>query len=82
MSIILPNLYHSFTCLVPGQQGPVSRKSRELYGPEKPVVKLRPAYFVKLVFSYVVKGPLQGPVSRKSPNFSGVFRVTQFSLHL
>ena len=36
--------------------GPVSRKSRELFGPEKPVVKLRPAYSVKLVFSYVVKG--------------------------
>ena len=25
-------------------------------GPEKPFVKLRPAYSVKLVFSYVVKG--------------------------
>ena len=37
-------------------QGPVSRKFRELFGPEKPVVKLRPAYFVKLFFSYVVKG--------------------------
>ena len=36
--------------------GPVSRKSRELFGPEKPFVKLRPAYSVKLVFSYVVKG--------------------------
>ena len=36
--------------------GPVSRKPRELFGPEKPVVKLRPAYSVKLVFSYVVKG--------------------------
>ena len=35
---------------------PVSRKSRELFGPEKPVVKLRPAHSVKLVFSYVVKG--------------------------
>ena len=34
----------------------VSRKSGELFGPEKPVVKLRPAYSVKLVFSYVVKG--------------------------
>ena len=34
----------------------VSRMSRELFGPEKPFVKLRPAYFVKLVFSYVVKG--------------------------
>ena len=31
-------------------QGPVSRKSRELFGPEKPFVKLRPAYSVKLVF--------------------------------
>ena len=37
-------------------QGPVSRKSRELFGPEKPFVKLRPAYSVKLVFQYVVKG--------------------------
>ena len=35
--------------------GPVSRKSRKLFGPEKPFVKLRPAYSVKLVFSYVVK---------------------------
>ena len=32
------------------------RKSRELFGPEKPFVKLRPAYSVKLVFPYVVKG--------------------------
>ena len=30
--------------------GPVSRKSRKLFGPEKPFVKLRPAYSVKLVF--------------------------------
>ena len=36
--------------------GPVSRKSRKLFGPEKPFVKLRPAYSVKPVFSYVVKG--------------------------
>ena len=36
--------------------GPVSRTSRENFGPEKPVVKLRPAYSVKLVFSFVVKG--------------------------
>ena len=35
---------------------PVSRKSRELFRPEKPFVKLRPAYSQKLVFSYVVKG--------------------------
>ena len=35
---------------------PVSQKSRELCGPEKPYVKVRPAYSVKLVFSYVVKG--------------------------
>ena len=34
--------------------GPISRKSRELCGPEKPFEKLRPAYSVKLVFSYVV----------------------------
>ena len=31
-------------------QGPVSRKSRELFGPEKPVVKLRPVYSVKRSF--------------------------------
>ena len=36
--------------------GPVSRKSRQLFGREKPIVKLRPAYSVKLVFLYVVKG--------------------------
>ena len=36
--------------------GPVSRKSRELFGPEKPFVKQRPAFSVKLVFFYVVKG--------------------------
>ena len=37
-------------------QGPVSQKSRELSGPEKPFVKLLPAYSVKLIFSHVVKG--------------------------
>ena len=36
-------------------QGLVSRKSRELFGPQKPIVKLQPAYSVKLVFSYVAK---------------------------
>ena len=36
-------------------QGPVSRKSRKLLGPEKPFLKLRLAHSVKLVFSYVVK---------------------------
>ena len=35
--------------------GSVSRKSRELFGPEKPFEKLRPSYSVKLIFSYVVK---------------------------
>ena len=38
-----------------GIQGSVSRKSRELFGPEKPFEKLRPAYSVMLVLSYVVK---------------------------
>ena len=33
-----------------------SRKSRRCFGPEKPFVKLRLAYSVKLVFSYVVRG--------------------------
>ena len=32
-----------------------SRKSRRIFGPEKPFIKLRPAHSVKLVFSYVVK---------------------------
>ena len=34
----------------------VSQKTRKLNGPEKPFVKLRLAYSVKLVFLYVVKG--------------------------
>ena len=42
--------------LLSTHQGPVSRKSRELFGPEKPFGKLRPAYSVKLIFSHVVKG--------------------------
>ena len=37
-------------------QGPVSLKSRTLFGPEKPFRKLLPAHSVKLVFPYVVKG--------------------------
>ena len=36
--------------------GANSRKSRKVSGPEKPFIKLRPTYSVKLVFSYVVKG--------------------------
>ena len=36
--------------------GSVSQKCLELFGPEKPFVKLQPAYSVKLFFSYVVKG--------------------------
>ena len=34
-------------------QGPVSRKSRELYGPEKKVVKLQSACLEKLIFLHV-----------------------------
>ena len=37
-------------------QACVSQKTRKLHEPEKPFVKLWPAYSVKLVFSYVVKG--------------------------
>ena len=46
-----------YECLevVGRKQGPVSQKSRKLFGPEKPFVKRRLAYSVKLVFSYVVK---------------------------
>ena len=39
-----------------GPQGPVSRKSRKLFGREKPFVKVRPASSGKPVFSYVLKG--------------------------
>ena len=37
-------------------QGCFSRKFRKVFGPEKPLVNLRPAYSVKLVFSNVAKG--------------------------
>ena len=46
--------FHHFRVLA--GMGPVSRKSRKLFGSEKPSLKLRPAYSVKLVFSYVLKG--------------------------
>lgn len=36
-------------------RGPVSQMSRKRFGSEKPFVNLRPAYSVKLVFSYVAK---------------------------
>ena len=36
-----------------GSLGPVSRKSRELFGPEKPVVQLQSACFEKLVLQQV-----------------------------
>ena len=36
--------------------GPLSRKSRKLFGFEKPFVKLRPVYSVTLALSYVVNG--------------------------
>ena len=54
-SLILSGNYLALN-LGPSDLGPVSRKSRKLFGPEKPFVKLRPAYSVKLVFSYVAKG--------------------------
>ena len=37
-------------------QWPVCRKSRKIFGPQKPFVKLRTANFAELVFSYVVNG--------------------------
>ena len=36
--------------------GPVSRMSQKPFGPGNPFVKLRPAYSVKLMFSFVVMG--------------------------
>ena len=50
-----PRVYKRSTALS-AEVAPVSRRSPKLFGPEKPFVKLRPAYSVKLVFSYVVKG--------------------------
>ena len=47
---------HDYRVRPPSVRGAVSRNSRKLFGPEKPFVKLRPVYSVKLVFSYVVKG--------------------------
>ena len=49
---------HTFKIRLLSDQGdlwPVSRKSRKLFGPRKPFLKLRLAHSVKLVFSYVVK---------------------------
>ena len=55
-------------------RGPISRKSRELSGPEKPFVKLLPAYSVKLIFSRAVlkgnKNKNNGKVScLETPSF-------------
>jgi len=53
------NSYYKRLIIVPADfltQGGVSRKSRKLFGSEKRFVKLRPVNFLKLVFSYVVKG--------------------------
>ena len=36
-----------------GPLGSVSRKARELFGPEKPVVKLQSVYFEKLILQHV-----------------------------
>ena len=55
-SVVVPHVLRTEPFVEYCFQGPVSRKSRKLFGPEKPFVKLRPAYSVKLVFSYVVKG--------------------------
>ena len=51
------------------QLGPVSRKSRKLFKPQKPFVKLRPTYPVKLVFWYVLKG--------MKINITAIFRVSE-----
>ena len=51
-----PLVLHQLSYQAKWELGPVSRKSRKLFGPEKPFVKPRPAYSVKPVFSYVVNG--------------------------
>ena len=59
ISILWPvagSIFSANLCTSNSGLGPVSRKSRKLSGPEKPFLKLRHAYYVKLVFSYVVKG--------------------------
>ena len=53
---LLVNIQRNERFRFKGRQGPVSWKSRKLFGTEKPLVKFRPAYSVKLVSSYVVKG--------------------------
>ena len=48
-----PDSFFSFNVLrhqMTGDQGPVSRRSRELFGPEKLVVKLQSTRFEKLIF--------------------------------
>ena len=45
--------------------GPVSRKSRKRFAPEKPFVKLRPACSLKLVFSYAVKEIIEREITAK-----------------
>ena len=37
-------------------QGPISQKSCKIFRPKTPFEKLRPAYSINLVFSYLVKG--------------------------
>ena len=46
-------LYETMTTTEQGPLGPVSRKSRKLYGPEKLVVKLQSACFEKMIFLHV-----------------------------
>ena len=65
--------------------GPVSQKSRKLFGLEKPFVKLRPAYSVKQVFSYVVKRIKSKITARlEARNFAVILITARFraSRHL
>ena len=53
--LILPNAYRFLRANAPSSlQGTVSRKCRELFGPEKLAVKLQSACFEKLIFLHVV----------------------------
>ena len=49
-------LYPRPIAIIENFQAAVSRNCPKLFGPEKRFLKLRPAYSVKLVFSFVVKG--------------------------
>ena len=55
VDLIFGSVFQNIYALI-SDQGLVSRMSRKLFGSEKPFLKPRPAYSLKLVVSYVAKG--------------------------